>query len=319
MKNLSDIRDTVNDLPIDIKAEIIIADLVENGMGQNDYVVLSDGFFQRRFKKDISHTDIIKLNNGQEIIGIHLTREGLYDALPEAIFHNPPDEAPRNGHEMATVSKKQKMEEKECRTFFLPFENEIFNQKVNLELTERKILRRFSENLFNDVFPGFWNLDRSLPHEMSSKIMHYLHYAYRISGDISLTARALESILNESVTITLSSMPVNQQNYPANGYQDPSILGSSILGNDLVCGTQSDDQFTCMLFHIGPLNHSKIGDYLHNGPISKVLSVFYSFFVPLEILPKTILKGTQSAHGLILGDPESGLLGYCSLLTESTN
>ena len=133
MKDLQAIKESINDLSYDIKAEVVIADHVENGLKQQDYMIISDGLFRRRFKKDVSHAEIVELNNGQEILNIDITRESIYDSLPEAIFHGRPAEELNTGHEMAKASKTLKMVEKECRTFFLPFENEIFFQKIQLE------------------------------------------------------------------------------------------------------------------------------------------------------------------------------------------
>ncbi|MFO7616171.1 MAG: hypothetical protein R6V75_02885, partial [Bacteroidales bacterium] len=188
MKALQQIRETINDLAYDIKAEVVIADLLENGLSPGDFITIPDGLFRRRYRKDLTHAELIALNNGQEILGLHLTREGLYDALPEALFHGIQTENVNSGEEMARVSKTQRIEEKECRNFFLPFENEILYQRVQIEMAERRILRRFSENLFNDVFPELWNIDRSLPRTLVSRLMLFLHYAHRFSSQPELGA-----------------------------------------------------------------------------------------------------------------------------------
>lgn len=319
MKDLSAIKDSVNDLSYDIKAEIVIADLLENGLHQSEFMVFSDGLFRRRFKKDVSHAEVIKLNIGQEILGIHITREGIYDSLPEAIFHGPPEEGLTSGHDMAKASKTQKMEEKESRLFFLPFENEIFFQKIQLELSERKILQRFSENLFNDIFPEFWNLDRSLPKELVNKLMLFLHYTYKFVGNIELTAKALEVILNEPVTINVTAAPVHPDFYPAKDYQGPSLLGSSLLGQDMISGNQSEDHFTRLEFVIGPLKNTRIEDYLENGIITRFLDVFYSYFIPLEMIAKTKIKGTADHQEFVLNDEGTSFLGFNTILHERNN
>ncbi|MCX6223465.1 MAG: hypothetical protein NTV01_01700 [Bacteroidia bacterium] len=314
MKDLSAIKESVNDLAYDIKAEIVIADLLENGLNPQDYLVFSDGLFRRRFKKDVTHSDLIELNNGHEILGIHITREGIYDSLPEAIFHGPPTEGLNSGHEMAKASKTQKMEEKESRTFFLPFENEIFFQKIQLELSERKILQRFSENLFNDIFPGFWNVDRSLPKELVSKLMLFLHYTHKFVGNLDLTAKALEVILNEPVIAHLILNPVNPDVNPFQDYQSPSVLGSSSLGQDMICGNQSEDQFTLMEFDIGPLKNTRIEDYLENGRIARFLDVFFSYFIPLDITAIINIKGYAVRQEFVLSEKGLSFLGFNTIL-----
>ncbi len=319
MKDLSTIKESVNDLSYDIKAEIVIADLLENGLNQPDCIVIPDGLFRRRFKKDVSHAEIVRLNNGQEVLGVHITRESIYDSLPEAIFHGPPPEGLNSGHEMAKASKTQKMEEKSSRAFFLPFENEIFFQKVQLELSERKILQRFSENIFNDIFPEFWNLDRSLPKELVSKLMLFLHYLHKFVGNCELTAKALEVILNEPVTINLHTKPTDSDMLLATQLQNPSLLGSSSLGQDLICGNQSEDQFPVMEFVIGPLEHTRIEDYLDNGMITRFLEVFFSYFVPLEMIPSKTIKGYAARREFVLSETGASFLGYNTVLHERNN
>lgn len=316
MKDLTAIKESINDLSYDIKAEIVVADLLENGLNQNEYEIFPDGLFRRRFKKDVSHAELIELNNGQPIIGIHITRESLYDSLPEAIFHGPPDPGLNTGHEMARASKTQKMEEKECRSFFLPFENELFFQRVQLELSERKILQRFSDNLFNDIFPEFWNLDRSLPKDLVSKLMLFLHYSHQFIGNFELTSRALEVILNEPVAVNLiyRNACVNSSDYFF--AQNQSVLGSTFLGLDMICGSTPEEKYPEMQFMIGPLANTRIEDYLENGPIKKFLDVFYSYFVPLDRLATTLIKGYADRQEFILSDRGQTFLGYNTILND---
>lgn len=318
MKDLSAIKESINDLSYDIKAEVVIADLLENGLQQADCLIYPDGLFRRRFTKDVSHAAMVKLNNGQEVVGVHITRESIYDSLPEAIFHGPPESGLNSGHEMAKASKAQKKEEKESRAFFLPFENEIFFQKVQLELTERKILHRFSENLFNDIFPEFWNLDHTLPKELVSKLMLFLHHTYRFVGNIDLTAKALEVILNEPVSVSLVSNRADSDQSLTRDkpVQSPSLLGMSALGQDFVCGNQSEDQITTMEFTIGPLRNTRIEDYLDGGNISRFLEVFFSYFVPLDLIPSKKVRGYAAKQEFNLSVTGTSFLGYNTILGE---
>lgn len=314
MKDLAAIMGTVNEMSYDIKAEIVVADLLENGLHQLDCVIFPDGLFRRRFKKDVSHAELTGLNNGQEVLGIHITRESIYDSLPEAIFHGPPPEGLNTGHEMARASKTQKREEKESRMFFLPFENEIFFQKVQLELSERKILQRFSDNLFNDIFPEFWDIDRSLPKDLVSKLMLFLHYSHKFVGNVGLTARALEVILNETVDINLVSGKDDPAADPALADHNDSLLGSASLGHDLVCGSRTEDHVIQMEFVIGPLKNTHIEDYLENGIITRFLNVFFSYFVPLEMTATKKIKGYADKQEFLLDSKRASFLGYNTVL-----
>jgi hypothetical protein len=134
MNNLNEIAGSVNGLLYDIKAEVIIADLIENKVNPADIVFIPDGSFKRNYTHDILFAEVRKLNNSQQVVNIHTSRDGLYDSLPEGLFHEQTHERITSGKDMAEDSKKLKLEEKEARNFFLPFENEIFFQRVILEL-----------------------------------------------------------------------------------------------------------------------------------------------------------------------------------------
>jgi len=98
---------------------------------------------------------------------------------------------------MADDSKKLKIEEKEARKFFLPFENEIFFQRVNLELEERNLISQFSDNLFNEIFPDFWKIDRALPRKWVSRMVLFLHFAHQLISNQDNVAKCLEVIIEE--------------------------------------------------------------------------------------------------------------------------
>ncbi|MCK4748767.1 MAG: hypothetical protein KAT15_17055, partial [Bacteroidales bacterium] len=177
----------------------------ENGQIASDIITVPDGLFKRRFNPDISSAGVRRLNNDQEVIEIHITRDGIYDGLPAGLFHDYSSESATGGQGMARDSKKHRQIEEMARKFFLPFENEIFHQLVELELEERKILNRYNENLFDDIFSGFWKLDGSLPKKYLSRLVLLLHLAHKITGNTEMTARTLEIIIEEKVRVELNS------------------------------------------------------------------------------------------------------------------
>ena len=136
MPDLNDIASVVNHSLNDLKVEIVAADILESGLDPAELIVVPDGSFTRSYSRDISYAEVAKSANGQKTLAIHVTRDGIYDCLPEAVFHRQSSEPLTSGHDMAKLSKKQKMEEKEARLFFLPFENEIFTLRTQIEMEE---------------------------------------------------------------------------------------------------------------------------------------------------------------------------------------
>ncbi len=313
MNDIKEIASSINQIEHDIKAEVIAAEIIENGMNPAEIVVVPDGSFKRKYSKDVAYAEVINSDNGQKVLGIHVTRDGLYDSLPEAIFHDQSNEPLTSGHEMAKFSKKQKGEEKEARLFFLPFENELFYQRIQIEIEERKILRRFNENLFNDIYPQFWKLDRSLPKKLVSRFVLILHLTHKILGNIDLTAKCLEIILEEEVKINIIRKSTSKKEAPARNSKKALGLGATGLGENFICGDYISDSDPVMEFVIGPLNNSSIKDYLENSPYSGFLNCFYRFFVPVEMDAVTTIKVSESQQQFTLNDNLSNvILGYNS-------
>ncbi len=315
MKDLEKIVTSINNLRHDIKAEAIIGDILENGLELNDIVTVQEGLFKRRFKPDVSHADINTLNNGQEVIEVCVTRDGIYDALPEGIFHQQSSETTSAGRQMATESKKQRLEEIDARKFFLPLENEIFYQRVVLEMEERRVLNQFSENLFDDIFPEFYNLDKSLPQRYLSRLVLLLHFSHLVAGKPELTARILEIIIEENVHVNLINSITNDIDESQQDVPKPCTLNSAQLGVDFICGQHFNNSGQGLEFVIGPLKNTSVEDYLENGQNKKFLECFYGYFIPVEIDIKTRIIVNQEEMGLCINDAASNpVLGYNTVI-----
>jgi len=75
--DINEIAGSINRLLYDIKAEVIIADLIENKVNPAEIVFLPDGSFKRNYAHDILYAEVRKLNNNQHVIQIHTSRDGF--------------------------------------------------------------------------------------------------------------------------------------------------------------------------------------------------------------------------------------------------
>jgi hypothetical protein len=311
MKKKGNIEDTIQNVCFDMKAEAVIGDLMENGLGNEDFVVVHNGTFRRGYSRDIAFTNKIKLNNGQELVGIHVNRDAIYDTLPEGLFHQKSETNTSNVKNVSGESKKLKAEEKAARNFFLPFENELFFQRINLELEERKILHHFNENLFDDISPEFWNIDPSLDRQYVSGMVKFLHFSHKIAGNTKLTAKCLEAIIHEDVAVKVvenhSAIKGTQKEDNAKN----CLLGASRPGVDFVCGDTCDSMGFTIHFDIGPLKNTHIADYLENRPVSNFLKCFFGYFIPAELEVSADVYVAKEKQGFSFETEGEGLvLGY---------
>ena len=83
MKDLEHTAQLIENFPSDIRAEVLMADLIQNGFLPTDFMVLCKSVFKRGYGRDILKAEKIAVNDMTDMLAIHLSRDGLYDLLPD--------------------------------------------------------------------------------------------------------------------------------------------------------------------------------------------------------------------------------------------
>ncbi|WP_281234466.1 hypothetical protein [Flavobacterium gelatinilyticum] len=285
-KSLEKLLDEIENIPYDIRAEIIANELIEQDeVAPDEITILNQGQFSRAFRGDVLGA-VIQDDNyvRQDYLTLLLSRDSMYDALPEGFVHSlRENNADKSVHQMIKEHKHQKKQENEARKFFAPFENEIFHYRTKIEAVERNFLYQLNGSKPLEFFYDFWGLSHFYPPVLVSKFIQLLPYAYKIVGNIDLSCRCLESIIEEKVVYKITS---------SKEYSDEKEeikLGENRLGVDLICGSKYMDYSMNLTIEIGPIMNNSLENYLHDGKIKKFIDCFYEHFFPMEVEPKTIL------------------------------
>lgn len=315
MKNLEEISALINQLSLDLKAETLVSALLEGGFSLKDFLISNDGQLQRVWGKDIRFAEISRLETGDQQICLHLNRDGIYDTLPESLFHSNIEKDYTSGKEMAKDSQKLKIEEKEIRSFFQPVENEMFLQRVKGCSKENELMKSVISQLIMGLIPGFWNLPDDLPEPYTGHFVKLLPFAHRIAGNPELAAKSLEFILQEKAEIIArKNEPVFE---PKQVFSDSGVIGDAILGENLVCGNQATDCPETYVVRIGPFRLHQTGEMAKDGTLDKFLDCFYGYFMPMEAGVETRYEFSSDDCLFFIEDPEVGkssYLGYNSVL-----
>ncbi len=315
MKNPEILAAMINSYPSDIKAEVLMADLMEKGFAQSDFLVFFDSAFKRRYSKDILKAEKTLINDLDEILTVHIARDGLYDMLPEGLFHASPDAALTSGKGMASDSRKESRIEEETRKFFLPFENEFFYQRIQIELKERSFLQKLNENNLDDFFLDFWKIDRSLPKELIVKLSAMLPFVREIVGDFGMTASCLGAILEENVSYTIKYKSESYIETVNNKTDDCCSLGKTDLGVNMIAGGHFPENCKLIRFTIGPLTKTGIGPYLENGEIARFVNCFFNYFIPMEMDAEYDVIIQKELQEFVLGsDQTQAVVGYSTII-----
>jgi hypothetical protein len=315
LSRLGEISEYINQLSFDLKAEMLLAILVEQRIRTEEILAVFDGQLRRAWSRDVSRSTVDRLESGNQMLCLHLNRDGIYDTLPEALFHSSSGFEDQSAKEMAKDSMKIRNEEKEARKFFQPFENEIFLQRVHLAMTENKLFERIYSDLLTGVIPDLWKTDNDFPEIFVTRLKKMLPLINQVAGDLPLTAQCLECIIDERVE-------VNCENNPDEGAETfdsifSGILGKSTLGIDTVSGERVSNIVSNLIFSIGPITDNETGNLVREGRMDGFVNCYYSYFVPFEYEVKTeYIFGTEQGKFMLYddADKEASYLGYNSVI-----
>jgi hypothetical protein len=295
----------------DARAEACFSLAVGEGLSIEDFLVGFDKQFYREYRKDIMFTEIKEDTSKKPLLQVHLTRNGIYDLLPEGLFFQPEASSYRQmtAAAMASDHIENKKKEETIRRFFLPLENEFFWSRVQIEQEESRLLEGLQTGMLNDYFVKFWGIPASIPRECIAPLIIFLPHAYKIAGNLGLTAQCLQQLLQEEVQIR--QIQPERSFLPAG--KEPG-LGEFRLGVDMTCGEEFFEDYPVMEWIIGPLVGSRVQDYLTGGRRHSLLETFTSFFIPAGVETKlTILLPEERQH-MTLRPGQEPLLGFSSVL-----
>src|SRR5947209_7624350 len=107
----------------DFKAEVTAAEMVELGIPDDQVIILLLGAMKRSARKDIqSIEEELSVYDRKEYVVIKTPKEGIYDMLPEGLFHHPSaHKSAKSEKEIIKIIKQRKEEEQNARKFFIPF------------------------------------------------------------------------------------------------------------------------------------------------------------------------------------------------------
>jgi Type VI secretion, TssG len=305
------ILEEIRNLNCDVKAEAQLTLALENGLQPEDFMVSSDKLFTREYSKDLVGGEIVEDPRKKQLLQLHLSRGGIFDQLPEGLFFAIPKKKASNysAVDMAADYNLNKKKEEEIRRFFLPFENDFFWQRIQLEQEETRLLEGLQSGILNDYFIKFWNIPRSIPKSFIAPLILLLPYAHQITGNLPLTAECLEQLLLEPVLVRKKrSVITNTPTLLSAG------LGDAQLGTNMLCGEEFWEDVPVIEFVVGPLQRSRVSEYLEGGKLFDLLSTFSRFFVPAGLDVEFSIRLPEEKLNMVMERDEGPVLGYSSVL-----
>lgn len=174
------------DFPSDIRAEIV-GNYLEN--------VRKDFSFRGSHKRN-AYNDILSISQDDDIVKIELSKPGLYDILPEALFHpiDRFDNIPANEYKerFAEEVEQQRIEESNARSYFSVYDKIIFDLNSVVARLKDEV---FSDNgvlsdIICDKLPKKYQSNRFV-----ARTIEFTPLCQKLRGNITLITLMLRKVL----------------------------------------------------------------------------------------------------------------------------
>ncbi|WP_225000339.1 type VI secretion system baseplate subunit TssG [Cesiribacter sp. SM1] len=292
----------------DYRAEALIAFWLENEVLSLDNLTIQpEGTFQRPYSKDV-----LAIERGEKAPGsqvkLRISREGLYDMLPEGLFHQAEQKTQKSTEEAVKESERYEREEAAARRMFLPLEQEFYRQRIWLEHTELQACLNTVRPENESFFMNFWGIDKkAFTPQQSLNLLAVLPHLHEVVGDQELVAFCLEKIIQEPVSIAYTQQ---QEELPEG--QGVSLLGNVSLGVDVVLGGSWWADEPAIEVTVGPIAAEKLPRFLPEGKTYKQIKKLYGYFFPAEasVITNVAIEKAGTGFKLVAENMHAGRLGY---------
>lgn len=267
----------INEIDTDYKAEVVAAGLIENGNNANEVCILRLGNATRGYSKDIEYIRPGAFNQSNiRYVGIWTNRAGLYDILPEGVFHSAKKVSyQKNKKEMLAKIWQVKEEEVVAREFFRPLEISINHALINAQLYERKLEKKYANNNFVEVFKRAWPSLGLLPVNKAVLLIEILPLLSRMNLDMETVSLIYSEIMDIPIQVGRGK--------PLQFNMDKSAiprLGEARLGINSVIGNKFSNGQYDLVIKIGPITEKQILFYKTTPEGKEIIRFLASLFFP---------------------------------------
>ena len=299
IKTLEGLSMLVNDTESDFKAEIVAAELIEDGYDPDQIFITRAGDSSRGYAKDIEK---IYLQFSQQDLRDHLyiltNKASIYDILPEGLFHQPiRQRSVKDKEDILEEIKIHRNEEFFARKFFQLFEFEADRMLTEAYLYESKYEKKVTNPNFVNIFIPYWPVLKLLTREQAIRFLHIIPILHKIRNKYKEIAEAISMVLDTPVKIENIKLPAKD----ANDFFE-SVIGENYLGIDWVLGKSFDDGIYDLKMTIGPLPASDMPYFLRTNLGDTVLNTLCQIFIPADIFVVKEFKIAPEDASFILSD-----------------
>jgi hypothetical protein len=296
-----------NSLTTDFKAEVIAASLIEQDYDASKIILVRGGAAKRGYAKDVENISLyFSPYDRSDYLYIRTNREGIYDILPEGIFHQPVHKHMNKDREdILDEMKVHREEEFFARRFFQLFEVELDSMLTDIYLYEMLFNKKISHPNFIGVFVHYWPVLKLLEREQAVLFLYTIPIINKIRNSRSDVEEALSLILSAPVQLRNIKLPRKET---PNSVE--SQLGISKIGVNFILGNTFDDGLYDMKIIIGPISALKMKFFLKGARGDQILDQLCQLFLPSNVfVVKEFVLVPEDSLFILSNDEKSTYVG----------
>lgn len=297
----------IEQLPLDLRVEIVVADILNSGYSATDILVNPIGTFKRRFNKDIFESEVREFSNFPPAVVISTVRESMYDMLPQALFHNPPAKTSSPFKQvdlMIADYKKRVEEEKEARRFLMVYETEFYRQRIANAMLENNLIDAISYSMDDNEILAYWKLPDFFDKHQKGILFYLFPVFHKIRGNLQYMQEVYRLILKQKIAIA-KSPSLKFMNYT----DDSFSLGNNRLSADTIIGNGYYYYYPELIVKVDGLAKENLFDFLPDGKNIKIIEKLNSYFIPLYCETEIVIE-VKNKDWLLKVDEQESRLGY---------
>lgn len=294
-------------LPIDFRVETVVADLRHNGFNEVEIFVNPVGLFKRRFNKDVLAAELKEFSNYQQALFISTPREGLYDMLPQILFHNAPSKSAlktESVHTMIESYKRRLQEEKDARLFFLAYEVEFYKQRINNARFEQSLLESIFYKMKDNEVLSYWNFPKIFNDRQKGILFYIMPILHKIRGIIPQMESIYKLITLQNITIELTykgRYDFNNKEYS---------LGKWTLSANSILRGGYNHYLPKYIIHANNISTDEILNFLPGSSGYQIIEKLNQYFIPFHSEAEIVIHANSTPFILKAENANYSRLGY---------
>lgn len=297
----------------DFRAEVVAAEMIDNGVPAEQLMILMLGSRKRAFRKDVdSVTDEISDYNNKEYTLITTHKEGIYDMLPQGIFHAPTlPKSAKTQKEIIDNIKKHRVEESNARRLFLPYEAAINHLRIQMALFESRLDKGAHHDDLVSLFKNHWSIFQYLDTAQSDIFLQVLPLVHDIRDDYEAATTIFELLLSVPVQITGRLQGQLKSANPVFSSLNDTQLGINFTTGNAVYDGGEDE----IVVSVGPIHNEQLKQFMPGTKNAKILEALCDYLLPVHVDVTTDFELYGVEKGMRLADKENDFNATLGLST----